>query len=74
MKMTKKQLRDLEDRLYIAGHTKQSFAQAAGICYQQMLNIFAGKNRPSIESTERMAEVLGMDPRNLRMYFCKETA
>lgn len=66
-------LSEVVDRqLYIIGMTRADFAKAIGVSYNYMAQILIGFYEPTIELSNRMAETLEMNPRELRELVLKK--
>jgi len=56
----------VDKRLYIKGWTRSRLAEHMGIGYQHLNNILVGRSIPSIQASQKMAEVLDESPEKMR--------
>ena len=62
----------VDRQLYIIGMTRADFAKAVGITYNYVSLILNGYHQPTIEITNKMSEILEMNPRELRELVLKK--
>lgn len=62
----------VDRKLYIIGITRGELANAVGVSYNYLSQILVGYYVPTIELTNRMSDVLEMQPRELRELVLKQ--